>query len=215
MMMETTLTKFARRLAALALAAVLATGTLADRAAAESAAAQPVRGFYDALLHAMQDGPRLGRHGRYAALEPVVLRTFDIPYMTRMAVGPSWASLAEPKRQQLTQAFGRYVTATWAERFDSYAGEKLEVLSERANGAAVLVDTRIVKSTGEPVAIDYLTRRNGDAWQIADVYLTGTISELATRRVEFGSVLRRDGVDALIATLNHKAGNVTSIAARS
>ena len=57
-------------------------------------------------------------------------------------------------------------------------------------------------------------RENGGAWQIADVYLTGTISELATRRAEFTAVLRRDGVDALIATLNSKAGG-TTVAARS
>ena len=200
--------RLARRTALSAMAALLALGIAgsAGAAAAESSsAATPVRGFYDALLHTMQQGQKLGQSGRYAALAPVVQRTFDIPYMTRMAVGPSWSSLSEAKRQQLTEAFGRYVTATWASRFDSYSGEKLEVGGSKPYGASQLVETRIVKSDGEPVSINYLMRRDGDSWRVGDVYLTGTISELATRRAEFSSVLRSQGVDGLIAALNRKA----------
>ena len=206
--------RLARRTALSAMAALLALGiaSSAGAAAAESStAATPVRGFYDALLHTMQQGQKLGQSGRYAALAPVVQRTFDIPYMTRMAVGPSWSSLSEAKRQQLTEAFGRYVTATWASRFDSYSGEKLEVGGSKPYGASQLVETRIVKSDGEPVSINYLMRRDGDSWRIGDVYLTGTISELATRRAEFSSVLRSQGVDGLIQALNRKA----PVAARS
>jgi len=48
-------------------------------------------------------------------------------------------------------------------------------------------------------------RQNGGSWQIADVYLNGTISELATRRSEFASILRTRGINGLIAMLNTKA----------
>lgn len=205
-----------RRRALSALAVLLAPSALSVRAAAaDTSAAEPVRGFYDALLATMREGPSLGPRERYAKLEPVVLRTFDIPYMTRMAVGPAWHGLSEVKQQQVTQAFGRYITATWADRFDSYSGEKLEVTGERPYASAALVETRIVKPDGEPVSINYLMRRNGDAWRIADVYLTGTISELATRRSEFSAVLRSQGIDGLIAVLNRKAGNMVPVAARS
>ena len=71
------------------LALGIAAGWAGAVAAASPSAATPVRGFYDALLHTMQQGQKLGQGGRYAALEPVVQRSFDIPYMTRMAVGPS------------------------------------------------------------------------------------------------------------------------------
>jgi phospholipid transport system substrate-binding protein len=180
---------------------------------AESAdAADSVRAFYDVLLSTMREGAQLGQRGRYAKLEPVILAVFDIPYMTRMAVGPSWAATPQPKRQQVAEAFGRYITASWAHRFDSYSGETLEVTGAQPYAAGALIHTRIVKSNGEPVAIDYLMRRNGDAWQIADVYLTGTISELATWRAEFASVLRSHGIDALIAVLNRRAGMMVSAA---
>jgi phospholipid transport system substrate-binding protein len=188
-----------------ALAATLVLAILPARGAiAAPAASETVRGFYEALLVAMKDGHALGERGRYAKLAPVVRETFDVPYMTQVAVGQSWTELPEPKRRELTETFGRYITATWAHRFKSYAGQKLEVTGERPTGAAPLVETRIIKPNGEPVSINYRMRRSGDVWRIADVYLDGTISEMATRRSEFTAVLRRQGVDELIRTLNSK-----------
>jgi hypothetical protein len=49
-----------------------------------------LRGFYATLLSTMKDGPTLGTSGRYAKLEPAVRKTFDVPFMTRLAIGPSW-----------------------------------------------------------------------------------------------------------------------------
>ena len=47
-------------------------------------------------------------------------------------------------------------------------------------------------------------REAGGGWQIIDVFLTGTISELAARRSEFSSVLRQGGAEALIKLLAQK-----------
>ena len=79
------------------------------------------------------------------------------------------------------------------------------MVGEQPSNAGTVITTRIVKSTGEPVQINYLMRQNGGVWQIADVYLNGTISELATRRAEFAGILRSQGINGLIGTLNAKA----------
>ena len=54
------------------------------------------------------------------------------------------------------------------------------------------------------MAINYLMHQQDRSWRIADVYLTGTVSELATRRSEFTAILARQGVDGLVATLDRK-----------
>jgi phospholipid transport system substrate-binding protein len=181
----------------------------AATAAVAAPAAQPqakMRGFYETLLTTMKAGPALGESGRYARLAPIVKRLFDLPWMARLAVGPGWASLSPAQRQQVVRAFGRYVSATYADRFDRYSGEDLQVLGAApAATGGIIVDTRIVKSDGDPVAIDYLMRRGEEGWQVADVYLDGTISQLATQRSEFSAILRRRGVDGLVAALNDKA----------
>jgi phospholipid transport system substrate-binding protein len=208
--MTRSITRRERRLplAVLALSLVLATAAVPARAMGDNGLAA-VRSLYSTLLAAMRNGPALGPQGRYARIAPVVRQVFDIPLMTRLAVGPDWASLSAGQRQRVTQAFERYITAVYAERFDSYSGELLQVTGVEASTGGTIITSRIVKSDGEPVAINYLMRDNGGVWQIADVYLDGTISELATRRSEFASILRMRGIDGLIETLNSKAAALT------
>ena len=171
----------------------------------EPGASATVRSFYDALLTVMRNGQTLGMRGRYSQLEPAVSRTFDIPFMTRLAIGPDWSGLSELERQRVTDAFRRYVVAVYADRFQSYKGQQMDVLGERPSSNGVLVSSRIIKADGNPVAINYLVKQNGSGWQVTDVFFEGTISEMATRRSEFASVLRTSGIQGLIQVLNRKA----------
>jgi phospholipid transport system substrate-binding protein len=114
-----------------------------------------VRGLYDALLGTMKNGRALGRSGRFAQLQPVILQAFDLTTMARLSVGPSWATLTETQRQQMTESFGRYISALYADRFDSYSGQQLEVADEQPATSGIKVRSRIIKSNGEPVEVDY------------------------------------------------------------
>src|SRR5262244_1067520 len=191
-------------------AAALATGLgiamLADPAhAVPASGGDTVHNLYEALLGTMKNGRSLGQSGRFARLEPVIRRSFDIPTMARLSVGSSWLTLSEAQRQQVIESFGRYISAIYADRFDSYAGQKLQVTGEQPAAAGIMVKSQIVKANGEPVKVDYMMRRNGEGWLITDIYLDGAISEVATRRSEFAAILRSDGVDGLIVALNRRA----------
>ncbi len=191
---------------ALGLGVLLVLAILSCRADAMPAnGGNTVQGFYDALLNTMRNGRTLGQSGRFTQLEPVIRKTFDIPSMARLSVGPSWPTLTEVQRQQVTESLGRYISAIYADRFDSYSGQKLQVTGEQPAAAGLMVRTQIVKVNGEPVNVDYMMRRSGDSWLIADIYLDGAISEVATRRSEFSAILRNEGVDGLIAALDRKA----------
>jgi phospholipid transport system substrate-binding protein len=203
------------KIASLGVALCLAFGLLAQGAAAAPDPQAPVRNFYGVLLTNMQQGRALGESGRYARLEPVVLRTFDIPYMTRLAIGPSWNNLPSAQQQRLVAAFAHYVGATYADRFDSYSGEQLQVVGERPFGDGFMVQTKIVKSNGETTRLDYLMRQEGGAWKISDVYLDGSISQLAVHRSEFHSILRREGVEGLVTALSHKVDLLKGSVARA
>jgi len=91
----------------------------------------------------------------------------------------------------------------------------LQVTGEQPAAAGLMVRSKIIRANGEPVNIDYMMRRSGETWLISDIYLDGAISEVATRRSEFGAILRTDGVDGLIAALNRKADMLTGTTARS
>ena len=172
---------------------------------ATDAAVTRIRAFYDALLSVMKQGDKLGIRGRYDKLAPTVRSTFDLAAMTRIAVGPEWNSIPPEQQAALIEHFTQMTIATYANRFDSYSGERFEVdAAAEPRNAGRIVHTKLFPSTGEPVTLNYLMRGWGDSWSVVDVYLTGTISELATRRSEFGAILKSGGPNALIDSLRQQ-----------
>jgi phospholipid transport system substrate-binding protein len=198
------------------LAAVLGLAMVSYPAhAAPASGGDTVQSLYDALLSTMKNGRTLGQSGRFKQLEPVIRRTFDIPSMARLSVGSSWATLTEAQRQQVTESLGRYISAIYADRFDSYAGQRLQVTGEQLVAAGVMVRSQIVKTNGELVTVNYMMHRNGNSWLISDIYLDGAISEVATRHSEFAAILKSQGIDGLIAALNRKADILTATTAKA
>jgi len=183
--------------------------------AAPASGGDTVQGLYDALLSTMKNGRILGQSGRFTQLEPVIRRSFDVAAMARLSVGPSWASLTDGQRQQMTESYGRYISVIYADRFDSYSGQTLAVIGEQPAPSGVMVKSQIIKANGDPVKVDYMMRRNGDSWLISDIYLDSAISEVATRRSEFAAILKKDGIDGLIAALNRKADILTATTAKA
>jgi phospholipid transport system substrate-binding protein len=171
--------------------------------AAEPAAA--VQGFYDALLDVMKNAEKLGFHGREQKLEPAIDQAYDLQLMARLSVGPQWQNLSPEDQRKITAGFRAMTIATYASRFDGFSGEKFEVDPHAVDASGgKIVQTKLIQGNGEPIALNYLMRESGGTWRIIDVFLKGTVSELATRRSEFSSVLRRDGAPGLLKLLDEK-----------
>jgi phospholipid transport system substrate-binding protein len=196
-----TLRTLAAAVLALLGAALAPAGVQAQPGAPDSV----VGAYYSTLLNAMQNAKSLGYDGRYKMLAPVIKDTFDLTFMARYAIRGYWEKLNPTQQNKLVDEFGRLSAATYAARFNDYAGEQFKVLkSEATPQNDTFVYTQIVKSDGEPVPINYLLRKNGADWRIIDVYLRGTISELAKWRADFSSVISRDGFDGLITAIDGK-----------
>jgi phospholipid transport system substrate-binding protein len=162
--------------------------------------------FYGVLLAVMKEAKHLSFDERYNRLAPAIAQTFDLGLMTRLAVGPAWTQLGADQQQRLAAAFSRYTISVYANRFDDYGGEHFTVSPKATpNPNGVIVDSRLVKSNGESVSLNYLLRQDGTgSWKVIDVYLSGTVSELAARRSEFGAVLQRSGADGLVQMIEQR-----------
>lgn len=176
------------------------------RAAETDPAAARIRAFYDVLLDTMKQAQKMPVTVRYEKLEPAVRATFDLPAMTRIAVGPAWTTIDPDGQQALLAAFARLTIATYANRFDGYSGERFDVDPVvETRGANRVVHSTLVRTKGEPIVLNYLAHSTPDGWKATDVYLSGTISELATRRSEFGTLLKNGGPKALADSLRQRA----------
>lgn len=187
----------------------LAAGTLQPApAAAQQAASQAIERLNATLIDVMRNAG-VGYRGRAQRLQPVLTSTYDLAQMGQVAVGRSWQGTPPDQQRQLVDLFTQFTIATYASRFNGFSGERFEMLGEQpaANGN-VMVRTQIVRTNDRPVPINYLMRREGNAWRVIDVFLDSSISEVARRRSEFGSVIARGGMDALLQTLRDRIAQI-------
>ncbi len=163
-------------------------------------AAQVVQGFYDALVAQMKKGG--AAKPRYDLFRPAVAKAFDLPGMTAVAVGPTWASLSAGDQKALTDAFERMTVANYVKNFDKFGGEVFTVDPTAVpRGAEKLIRSKLV-SGKESIPFNYRRRQvNGD-WKVFDIFLNGNISQMAQKRSDFASTLASAGPQGLAKRLN-------------
>lgn len=198
-----------RRLLGLLVAGLVAAPVAAR--AAESAADRPVAELNETLLTVMRAGQATPFPRRYEMLAPVIERVFDLSGILRACVGPRWISLSPQDQAGLFEVFRRFTVASYVANFDNYDGERFELRPEpRAAGSDAVVETRLVGADGRAVRIDYLMRRETDAWKAVDVLLEGTISRVAVQRSDFRNLLGGGpDVSGLIVSLQQKIADLS------
>jgi len=123
--------------------------------------------------------------------------------MARLAVGPAWKGFSAEQQVAVQDAFARFIVADYASQIKDYSGESFVVdprTTPETRGGGEIVKTKLLQPGGRTVNINYLVRRE----RVIDIYLNGTISDLAMRRDEFGSIIASGGADALIKRLRDR-----------
>ena len=194
-----------------ALALPLLVLPLVLRAEPAANASTAIDALHAALLDVMKNAVALGYDGRAAKLSPVIPEHFDTVFMARKAVGRHWKTASDEEKRRYLDAFQRFMVANYAGQFDGYSGEHFETKGEEpAKMDTVIVHTVLVVPDDEDVELNYRMRQVGERWKIIDVYMDGTVSELALRRSEFSSIVKREDFDALIAAIDEKTAKLAS-----
>jgi len=168
-----------------------------------NAAAAHIQTYYQQLMPTIQQAGRLSVRERDKRFGPAITAAFDFATMTRLAVGPAWKSFSPAQQAAVQEAFTRFIVADYASQIKDYSGESFIVdpqTTPEARGGGEIVKTKLLQPGGRTVSINYLVRSG----RVIDVYLNGTISDLATRRDEFASIIAAGGADGLIKRLQER-----------
>jgi phospholipid transport system substrate-binding protein len=196
---------FRLSLSAPLIAAVLALLSLgAITSPAQAQASHRIEAYYNQLMPTLRAAGQLSVRERDRRFSPAITSAFDIGTMARLATGPAWSKFSGAQQAAVRDAFAHFLVAEYAHQVGDYSGESFVVepqTSAEARGGGEIVKTKLLQPGGRTVQINYLVRGG----RIVDVYLNGTISDLATRRDEFASILSGGGgADALVKTLRER-----------
>ena len=182
-------------------------GSTPSQAQTQSPAAVHIQTYYQQLMPTIQQAARLSVRERDKRFSPVFAAVFDIPTMTRLAVGPPWKTFSAEQQAAARDAFARFLVAQYASQIKDYSGESFVVdpqTTPESRGGGEIVKTKLLQPGGRTVNINYLVRGE----RVVDIYLNGTISDLAMRRDEFASVVAAGGADALIKRLRDRTDDL-------
>jgi len=183
----------------------------ATAVAADDAATKVVARLNAVLLDVLEHAQQLGYQGRFDKIAPAVAETFDGDFMAEKAIGRYWKPLSDADRARWVALFREFLVANYAGNFDKYSGQKFDIRgADPDQNDTTVVHTTLVNPGADDVELNYRLHQTPAGPRIIDVYLKGTVSELALRRSDYTSVLERDGFEGLLTTVRSKIADLAA-----
>ena len=193
------------------LALVLSIFSASARADAAGGASEAIDALHATMLSVIREAATTTYQQRFDTLAPALDTAYDLDFMGRKSLGKGFDTLSPGDQKRWLAAFRSYMIANFAGRFRHYDGQKFETLGEEpAAQDTVLAKSRMIDPT-ETVDLNYRMRKTeSGAWKVVDVYLKGTVSELALRRSDFTATLDREGFPALLQSVEGKIADLAA-----
>lgn len=192
--------------AALALALIsLVQPTLAAPIPANARAAAAYVESVGAEALAALSQPSLSPSTQESRLRAVLDQGLGIPTICQEVVGEAWTQAPLPERQAFCSSFRDYLLGYLIGVRKEETPERFEVIgAERNASGKIEVATKVERQGLSVGAVLWMVRESAEGLEIVDV-ITNGVSLIATYRSEFGSFVRREGIEALTVALHRKA----------
>lgn len=138
-----------------------------------------------------------------ALVDAKVLPNFNFTHMTQLAVGKYWRQATPEQQKALVAEFRSMLVRTYTNAFTIYRDQKIDVKPLKMAPAdnETVVNTRIIKSGGQPTAVDYKMEKLADGWKVYDVVIEA-VSLVTNYRGQFATTIQQSGIDGLIKELS-------------
>lgn len=197
-----------RRLTCFACAWLLAAAVVR---ADDPPATKVIAALNGALLETLQKAEVLKYEGRFQKIAPAVDQTFDVAFMAEKSIGKYWKPLSDADQKRWTDLFREYMVANYAGNFNRFAGQRFEISGEEpSQNDTVVVHSKLFDPGGEDTELNYRCHQTPTGPKVIDVYLKGTVSQLALLRADYTSALESGGLDALVTSVRAKIADLAA-----
>jgi len=141
-----------------------------------------------------------------ALVDRVLLPHFDTQLAARLVLGRHWNKATADQRMRFINAFYKSLLRNYGDALLDFTANQMRVLPYRGspNAKYATVDTRIRRSNGSLVSVNYNLTHSADGWKVWDVVIEG-ISYDKSFQQDFGEQIDRQGIEAVIKRLEQGA----------
>lgn len=150
----------------------------------------------------------------YALVNEIVVPHLDIERMARIVLGKHWRQASSGESRRFVQEFRGVLVRTYATSLQDYADQEINVLPLEDPGETQTAAVRVeIRRPGEPaIPLTFQMHNSNGSWMVYDLKIEG-ISLVANFRSQFSSLIRAEGLEALIAELADR-NQQTAVASR-
>ena len=146
---------------------------------------------------------------RREKLRETIAPRFDFGEMARSAMGYHWRTLSPAQRDEFVRLFTGLLEASYMGKSEGYKGQKIVYVKQTQQGAVAQVNTNIVPSGGQPIAVNYRLKQEDGAWKVYDVVID-QISLVGNYRNQFNRIVNEKGYNQLVSALKQKRQAIDS-----
>lgn len=138
-------------------------------------------------------------------LQQLFTENVDIDWMGQFVLGRAWQQATPEQRSRYLQAYRDYLLAHYTSNFTDYNGSNYKITSVEDKGNGEFSVNMQINTPGQKqdVLAGYRLRNAGNQFKLSDIIIEG-VSLITTERSEFTAVVQKDGIDALINSLEQK-----------
>ncbi len=177
---------------------------LAAQALAAPTPKERVQETVDAVLEVLRDETR-DVETKKRDIRVLVRQRFDFRAMAQSTLAQNWRSASESEQDRFVSLYSRLLEDSYLVMVEEYTNEAVEYRNEtQRNEKNAQVDTAILAADKE-IPVVYRTRLKDGDWYIYDVVIEG-VSLISNYRSTYQQIVRREGMDGLLARLEEKTG---------
>lgn len=168
--------------------------------------AEVIRSTADGVLGVPKDTalkPPDKRSERREKIRELIYPRFNFLEMAKRSLGPHWKQRSPKERQEFVKLFTDLLERSYADKIDSYEGEKVVYTKEDTDKDFAEVDTNIVTKKGEEFSVNYRLQNTGGDWKVDDIVIEN-ISLVNNYRSEFNRVLSQSSFAELLRRMKAK-----------
>ena len=133
-----------------------------------------------------------------------------VNYAGSLVLGQHFKTTTPEKRNKFFTAFDQFIVQAYAQALTMYKDQKVEIEQPKdVSDSKVSIRVKVIQSGNQaPINLNFYWRKNSKdgKWQVYDMAAEG-VSMVDTKKQEWSSILRKDGIDALTEQVQ-KAANV-------
>jgi phospholipid transport system substrate-binding protein len=154
----------------------------------------------------------------YKLVDETLLPYFDTAYAADRVLARHGSTATPQQRKRFVDAFYKSLLYQYGDALVEFTPDRLEVLPARLNksGTGATVPTKVRRSNGESIPVNYTLRKTPNGWKAWDVTIEG-ISYIKSFQEDFGAEISQKGLDAVIQRLEAKNAKIApaSIASKT